>query len=123
MRKNTAYEKYYVFYGDSCDIIRAYAEHCGIDEEEFDICKVNNAALCVACNREYMAALKAANAKAWEFKDRYNYLTNKAVLFTYAPVVSVFMRHEKTAMSGIEIFLACCTIAALESDNWDGPLF
>lgn len=123
MRKNTAYEKYYIFYGDSCDIIRTYAEHYGIDEEGFDACKVNNAALCVTCNREYINALKDANAKVWEYKDRYNYLTNKAVLFAYSPVMSAFMRHEKTAMNGTEVFLACCTIAALESDNWDGPLF
>lgn len=123
MRENTAFKKYQVFYGDSCDIVRSYAEHYGVDVEEYDTCKVNNAALCATCNREYVAALKAANAKALEYKDRYDYLTNRAVLFAYAPVVSMFMKYERTAMTGIEIFLACCTIAALESDNWDGPLF
>lgn len=118
-----AFKKYQVFYGDSCDIVRRYAGHYDVDADEFDICKVNNAALCVTCNREYMTALKNANAKAWEYRDRYNYLSNRSMLFAFSPVVSLFMRYEKTAMTATEIFLACCTIAALESDNWDGPLF
>ena len=118
-----AFKKYQVFYGDSCDIVRSYAEYYKVKEDEYDACKVNNAALCVTCNREYVAVLKAANAKAWEYRDRYGYLSNRSMLFAYASVVSVFMRYEKTAMNGTEIFLACCTIAALESDNWDSPLF